>query len=161
MRGVVVASLMALGLAACARPQPDLEAERTAVMQASRDWAKVAATGDLERILSFWSDDAIVLPPDQPAVVGKDALRAMVAEMSAIPGFSITWEPERAWIAASGDVAYLVERSRITLPDSTGAARSMFAKGVTVWRKDTTGAWKCVVDTWNGNPTEQALPSEG
>jgi len=31
-----------------------------------------------ERILSYWSDDAVVLPPGLPAVVGKAALRQYV-----------------------------------------------------------------------------------
>ena len=51
----------------------DPASAREALMQASRDWAAAAASGDLERALAYWTDDAIVLPPDQPAVVGKRA----------------------------------------------------------------------------------------
>ena len=68
----------------------NLESERAALMQTSRDWARTAASGDLERTLSFWSDDAIVMPPGQPAVVGKAAIREFLRQTSAIPGFSIT-----------------------------------------------------------------------
>ena len=138
----------------------NLEFERAALMQTSRDWARTAASGDLERTLSFWSDDAIVMPPGQAAVVGKAAIRDFLRQMSAIPGFSISWEPEHASVANQGDVGYMVERSRITFTEATGGARAQFGKAVTVWRKDSTGAWKCVVDTWNDNPTERVLPME-
>ncbi len=126
-------------------------------MQASRDWAKTAATGNLDQTVAYWSDDAIVLAPDQPAVVGKAAIRAFVTQSMAIPHFSITWEPEQATIAASGDVGYLVEHNRVTFADSTGAVQTEYGKAVTVWRKDASGAWKCVIDTWNKNPTEKVL----
>jgi ketosteroid isomerase-like protein len=33
-----------------------------------------------------------------------------------------------------------------TVNDSSRTLREQFGKAVTVWRKDATGAWKCVVD---------------
>ena len=135
----------------------NLESERTALMETSREWARAAAGGDLERILSFWSDDAIVMPPGQPAVVGKAAIREFVRETTAIPGFSITWEPEQANVDNAGDVGYMVERNRVSFSEESGTARVQFGKALTVWRKDATGAWKCVIDIWNENPTERVL----
>lgn len=154
---LLVPAVAALGIVASCSPKPDLQAERQALMQTSRAWAQAAASGDLERIVSFWAEDAVVLPPDQPAVVGKAAIRDYVRQSLAIPKFSITWDPERATIAAAGDLGYLVEHNRFSFADSTGKIHTQYGKGVTVWRKDPTGAWKCVVDTWNNNPTEQVL----
>ena len=136
------------------------ESEISALMQTSRNWARAAAGGDLEEALSFWSDDAIVMPPGQPAIVGKPAIREFVRQTSAIPGFSITWEPEQASVANDADVGFLVERNRITVADASGVFRQQFGKAVTIWRKDSMGEWKCVVDTWNENPTERVLPTE-
>jgi ketosteroid isomerase-like protein len=76
-----------------------------------------------------------------------------------MPGFSITWEPELATVSAQYDIGYLVERNRFTFTDSDSVARSQTGKGVTIWRKDPSGAWKCVIDIWNNNPTERVLPS--
>jgi ketosteroid isomerase-like protein len=136
----------------------NLDAERAELMQTSREWARVAATGNLEQTLTFWSDDAIVMPPGQPAVVGKAAIREFLRQMAAIPGFSIAWEPEHGSVANDGDVGYMIERNRVTVTEATGAVRVQYGKAVTVWRKDSSGAWKCVVDTWNENPTERVLP---
>lgn len=129
-----------------------------ALMQTSRDWAKIVASGDVEGILSYWTDDAILLQPDQRALIGKAAIRQMVEGSMKNPSFSITWGPESAVISKGGDMGYLVEHNRITFADPTGKMRTRFGKSVTIWRKDASGAWKCVVDTWNSSPTENVFP---
>ncbi len=126
--------------------------ERERLMATSREWAAATATGDLERALAYWTDDAIVLPPDQPAVVGKAAIRAFVQHAASIPGFSITWQPELAVVSDGGDMAYMIERNQTTFTDPTGALQTQFGKAVTIWRKQPDGVWRCVVDTWNNNP---------
>jgi len=157
MRTFVVVAAIGL-LASCAgAARPDRQAEQQALMQTSREWAKAAASGDAERTVPYWADDAVVLAPDQPAMVGKAAIRDFINQTRTIPQFSITWEPEQATVAASGDFGYLVEHNRVTFADSTGALHTQYGKAVTVWRKDASGAWKCVIDTWNNNPTERVL----
>jgi uncharacterized protein (TIGR02246 family) len=126
--------------------------ERERLMATSREWAAATATGDLERALAYWTDDAIVLPPDQPAVVCKAAIRAFVQHAASLPGFSITWQPELAVVSVSGDMAYMIERNQTTFTDPTGALQTQFGKAVTIWRKQPDGVWRCVVDTWNNNP---------
>ena len=138
----------------------DLSEARELLLQTSRDWAVATASGDVERALAYWTDDAIVLAPDQPAVVGKAAIRAFVQHAASIPGFSITWEPELAVVSDDGDMGYMVERNRVSSNDATGAVQTQFGKAVTIWRKQADGTWKCVVDTWNGNPRVNVFDTE-
>ena len=147
------------GSAAASSTPTNVADQGAVVMQASRDWSKAAAGGDMEKILSYWSDDAIVMQADQPAYVGKQAIRGMVESSMKIPKFSISWEPERAWVSPSGDVAYLIEHNRVSFADASGKTQTQFGKGVTIWKKDAAGDWKCVVDTFNANPTEKVLPA--
>jgi ketosteroid isomerase-like protein len=116
----------------------NLESERAALMQTSRDWARTAASGDLERTLSFWSDDAIVMPPGQLAVVGKAAIREFLRQTSAIPGFSITWEPEQASVSNDADIGFMVERNRVNLrkppvPSENSSERRLQCGAKTRW----------------------------
>ena len=117
--------------------------EIDALMQTSRDWAKAAASGDVERILSYWADDAVVLEPDQRAHFGKAGIRQMVEASMKIPKF----------------MGYVIEHNRVSFADSTGKIQTQFGKAVTIWRKDASGAWKCVVDIWNGSPTVNVHPA--
>ena len=153
---IVPLSLLTLACSRAPAP-PDLEAENAILMQTSRDWAASVATGNVDSMLSFWADDALVLPPDQPSVVGKTAIRGYVSGMLAIPGFTITWEPEQATLSPNGDMAYLIERSSASFTDSTGTRVTQLGRAVTIWRKNAEGRWKCVVDTWNNVPTHPVL----
>lgn len=145
---VVLAALAALSSAPMARAET---ADEKALMQTSRDWAKTAASGDVEAMVAYWSDDAVVLPPNKPPLAGKAAIRAFVEESLKIPGFAITWEPQSASISADGSLGYLVETNRVSFTGEKGDAVVIEGKALTVWRK-TAGRWQCVADIWNDNP---------
>lgn len=132
------------------------EAERTALFRVDEAWAQAAAAKDLERTLSFWTDDASVLPPGQPAVLGKEAIRRYVSEGFALPGFSIRWKTSEFVVSASGDMAYGVGTNEMTVNDPQGRPMTQRGRAVTVWRKDGKSGWKCVVDIWNPEPQAPA-----
>ena len=52
-------------------------ADEAAVRAASAEWAKVAAAKDLEKTLSYYAEDASMLPPNMPIVTGAEARRKM------------------------------------------------------------------------------------
>jgi len=133
-------------------------AEGDALMQVSRDWAKAAEARDVDRVVSYWSDDAMTLEPDRPALAGKAAIRNMVQTGFRDPKFTITWGPEQAVISQAGDMGYLIEHNRVTFTDTTGKVQTVFGKGVTIWKKDSNGNWKCVVDIFNNSPAERVFP---
>jgi len=109
----------------------------------------------MEKTLSYWADDAIVMSPGQPPIKGKKAIRKMVEGTSKIPGFKISWEPLSVAVAKSGDIAYMIEQNQIAVNDSLGNPHTEFNKSVTIWRKETDGSWKNIVDMWNSNPSTQ------
>ena len=121
-------------------------------MQFSRDWSRLAATGNLDSILNGWAEDAVMMPPGLPPLQGKDAIKQYVEAAMKLPGFTISWEPVSVHVARSGDLAYMIERNTTTLKDSTGKQVTTYGKVVTVWRKDSTGTWRNVVDMWNDAP---------
>ncbi len=137
----------------------DQRVDEAALMTTSEAWARAVKAGNVDSILSYWSDDAVVMEPDRPAISGRDTLRKMVEGSRKDPHFSITWAPERVVVAQSGDLGYLIEHNAVTFTDPKGKVRTVYGKGVTVWKKDASGKWKCVVDTWNGNPTQRVFYS--
>src|SRR5438105_10805868 len=139
-------------LHACSDHSVDTKAEGEKLMQISRDWSKSAATDSIERTLSYWADEAVVMPPGQPPIKGKKAIREMIESTSKIPGFKISWEPLSVAVSKNGDMAYMLEQNQITIHDSSGTPKTEFNKGVTIWRKDADG-WKNIVDIWNLDPS--------
>lgn len=94
--------------AGCREHIINTKAEEERLMQISRAWSKLAATDSIEKTLSYWADDAVVMSPGQPSIKGKNAIREMVEGTSKIPGFKISWKPLSAYVSKSGDMAYIV-----------------------------------------------------
>ena len=146
----VVLSLLAIG---CASSKPDLSAERKRLEQRDQEWENaVAAKKSVSTILSAWADDAVVLPPGLPALIGKKAIREYVVAALAIPGFSMSWDTSDVRFSPDGKLAYMLQTNTVTQTGPDGKPLTTHGKGTTIWRKDSNGDWKCVVDVWNEQP---------
>ena len=140
-------------LLACSETKVDLKAEEAAIMKADSAWSALSAEGkDVDKIVSYWTDDAVVIPPGQPAVKGKEALRKFVEESFKIPGFSISWRSSDLRFSPDGKLAYMYGENMTNMHDSTGNKVSIPGRGYSIWRKEADGSWKCVVDIFNNPP---------
>jgi len=142
------ATLLCCFLAACATaPRADRERE---LLQHDRDWAALASQGsDVERILAFWSDDAVVVPPGEPVVRGKSAIREYIQKALATPGFQIRFQPSSASVSADGTMGFTTGENSVTFPGPDGKLMTIAGRYATIWRRDEGGEWRCVVDIWN------------
>lgn len=68
------------------------------------------------------------------------------------PGVSLTWEPSRADIAASGDLGWTTGRYVLESPEADGEVVRGQGVYVSLWRRQDDGSWKGVMDL--GNPAE-------
>jgi ketosteroid isomerase-like protein len=131
----------------------DLERERKRLLDVDAEWAALSSRGqEVDRILSFWTDDARVIPPGLPAFTGKAALRSYVEGALAIPGFHITWTTSEVNLSPDGQLAYLLSRNAVTMAGTDGHLVTTNGRGVTVWRREPDGNWRCAVDIWNHEP---------
>jgi ketosteroid isomerase-like protein len=130
-----------------------VETQKKELLRRDSEWSALAAEGsDVDAILSYWTDDAVVLPPDLPEVRGKDALREYVLGSLQIPGFRITWSSDEAVISSDGSLAYLFSENAVTLNGPDGTPMTTKGRAVTIWRKEPDGEWRCAVDIWNAGP---------
>ena len=164
----LVAALPALLLlaAGCSSPAVrfDPAAEADLLLKRDAEWADAATAGtDIDKIVSYWADDAVVIPQGQPVAEGKGAIRAFVAGSLAIPGFRIHWVSDKVSFSPDGQLAYLRSTNEITVPGPTGTPVTVSGRGITVWRREVDGQWRCVVDIWNDPPAAApvAKPAAG
>jgi uncharacterized protein (TIGR02246 family) len=131
----------------------DFAAERARLLRRDAEWSAAAAEGsDAERVLSYWTDDAIVLPPGLPAVAGKAALREYVEGSMQIPGFKISWTSTDVTFSPDGKLAYMFSRNALTMNAPDGTPATTEGRAVTIWRQERDGEWRCAVDIWNAEP---------
>jgi ketosteroid isomerase-like protein len=132
----------------------DLASEKTRLLRRDAGWAAATSEGrDVELILSFWTDDAVVLPPGLPSVVGKAALRQYVEGSMQIPGFRITWESKDVTFSPDGQLAYMFSRNAVRMNAPDGTPTTTEGRAVTIWRRESDGEWRCAVDIWNAEAT--------
>ena len=131
----------------------DLESERKRLLARDAEWADLSSKGqDVERILSFWTDDARVYAPGLPVFSGKAELRTYVEGALALPGFHITWSTSEASLSPDGQLAYLLSTNVVTMAGPDGQPMTTRGRAVTVWRRGSDEQWRCAVDIWNDQP---------
>ena len=123
----------------------DTKAEQ-AVRDADAEWSKVAGAKDLDKTVSFYADDAIVLPPNQAAVMTKTGIRDLWKGL--IDGLTdISWKTTRVEVAKSGDMAFLVGTYELTMTNGTKDK----GKYCEVWKKQPNGKWKVATDMFSSD----------
>ena len=147
----VAAGLFAI--AGCSPAQFDAQAEGKKLLQRDAEWAEAASAGrDVDKTVSYWSDDALLVPQGQPIAEGKAAIRAFVVSSFGTPGFHIAWKSEKPVFSPDGKFAWLRSTTETTAPGPDGKLVTFPSRGITVWRRDVDGEWRCVVDIWNDPP---------
>jgi ketosteroid isomerase-like protein len=114
-------------------------------------WAKAATTKDVEQTIAFYSDDAVVFPPNATSAATKEAIRNGWKEMFASSGFLISWQPTRVQVAKSGGMAWVSGTYQLTMNDASGKPSNDRGKYLEVWEKQPDGIWKCAADMWNSD----------
>jgi uncharacterized protein (TIGR02246 family) len=137
-----------------------IPAAESKIEQAVRDqdaqWSIAAESRDLEKLLSFYADDAVVLPAHAAILTTKDSIRNIFQKLLSIPGVALRWKPTKVTAAGSGDLAYSTGTYEMSAPDDTGKPSIDRGKYVAVWKKQANGNWKVAVDIWN---TDLPLPA--
>jgi uncharacterized protein (TIGR02246 family) len=125
------------------------------IEQALRDldaeWSKAAVAKDLDKTVSYYSDDAIVLPPNGPAATTKEAIRNVWKDILNTPSLVISWKTTRVEVSGAGDMACVSGTYELTTKDATGKSVSDRGKYLVVWEKQADGTWKAGADMWNSD----------
>ena len=128
-----------------AQPQADNPAAVEAMIRGNDSaFAKAAAAKNADQIAAFYADSAVLLGPGAPIANGKAAIRAAWAAFAGLPGFALTFGPDK--VDVSGDRAFEVGHYELTANDKSGKPQTTKAKYVTVWGKQADGSWKLLVD---------------
>ena len=158
--------LVVLSLSACqnqhaeSQSGPDTRAaDETAIRNVDIDWAKAATAKDVNKTVSYYADDATVMPPNNPLVTGRSSVTALWRSILLAPGFSGGWKPTTVEVARSSDLAYVTGTYEFGQNDATGKPVVDKGKYVEVWKKQADGGWKCVADIFNSDLPAAALPS--
>lgn len=147
-------------LASCAQtaaPPADTAADEAAMRAGTTSWIEAYNVGDVDKIVAMYTDDAILMPPDAPAVVGHDAMKQyLVADMAASKAAGLSMALDQDASGVSGDLGWHAGTFHVN--GASGSAVGT-AKYVEIWRK-LNGKWLMIRDIWNTDaPAAAAAPA--
>jgi ketosteroid isomerase-like protein len=140
--------MLAISLGACqSYPEGLSEADISVIHAASDKWVATYNENDWEALGELFEADAIMMPPNSPAVVGRDAIAAWEAEYET--GFQIAFDVQE--IEGDGDIAYVRGRSCVFIPLETGGYGVDVGKYLEIRKRDEKGEWPIVTDVFNSD----------
>ena len=103
---------------------------------------------DIEKLMSFYADDAVEIPPNKPASIGKEAIRNGIQQY-----FDEVVYQEDAVVKAvhvSGDLAFAhVAWSGVATPKAGGESRKGNGNLIMIFKKQADGAWNCIYSIYS------------
>ena len=138
---------------------PDTRAADEAAIRAlDEQWSATAAKNDLDGTVGFYSDDAVLLPPNAPIATDQKSIRESWAGLLG-PNTAVSWKVSKVEVAKSGEIGYLYGTYQLSIKDPKGGpAINDAGKLLEVWKRQSDGKWKCIVDTYNSDLPIPAIP---
>ena len=129
-------------------PVVDVEAEIEAIKRFNDEWDAAMNAGDIEKLVSFFTDNAVNIPPNEPALIGKEAIREWFQQD--FDQFTMEEDGTVVDVQVAGDLAFTRGTWTIIRTPKAGG-ESLESKGcwVTIYRKQTDGTWKCIGNIWS------------
>jgi len=125
--------------------------DEAALRKLDDEWSKAAGSRDVEKTISYYSDDAVVMPPNIATLTGKEPIRTLWKSMLGSPDFSGGWKASKVEVARSGDLAYVSGTYEFNEKDDSGKPITDKGKYLEVWKKQADGSWKCVADMFSSD----------
>lgn len=128
-------------LAGCAAPGAQESAEIAAGAEA---WQERFQAADMDGLVSLYTEDARLLPPNGEMVSGHEAIRA---DFQAMIDAGLTGELQTIEAMAAGDLGYRVGTYVLNTQDGELADRGKY---IEIWRR-VNGEWKISNDIYNSD----------
>ncbi|MFW5760522.1 MAG: YybH family protein [Cyclobacteriaceae bacterium] len=126
------------------------QAEIEAIKAVSNARAEAFNQGNAAGIAEYFTEDAILMPPNQPSMVGRDAVADYY--QSIFDEFHTELESGYKEVEVSGDMAYGRGYAKVKLsPKSGGEVVESESEYINILKKQPDNSWKTTHDIWNSS----------
>ncbi len=134
--------LLLLILGSCTSKSVDNEKSKSEVIQAEKDFARMAKDKGIAAAFYAFADDSAVIRRGPQIFKGKEAIKNFYTKQRL--SRELQWAPDFADV--SGDLGYTYGKFIFSEKDSTGKVNEVKGYFHTVWKKQKDGTWKFVWD---------------
>lgn len=123
-------------------------ADQAAIRISSDRFSQLMLAQDFDSLVGLYTEDAVFMPPHQPAVRGRTALRTWLASFPRVSRFSLTIEE----IDGRADVAYVRGSFSMRLnPDGAPDPVDDLGKYIEIRKRQSDGSWLIAADIFNSD----------
>ncbi len=153
MTKLPVLTVLSVSLAACAGGAASLsDADIAAIEEGSAAFVAASNANDWGGVAALYTEDAVLMPPNGPAVQGRADIEAFFAAFPPFSGFTLN----PVEIDGRGDLAFVRGTFSMTIEMEGMPAVQETGKYIEIRRKQEDGSWLLAVDTFNSDtPLEQ------
>jgi ketosteroid isomerase-like protein len=153
IRGVGTAVVTLVACTSSNGPASTTQEDMVAVSRMLVTLDRLVADGDLQGLLEYVSEDAVFMPPDEAAIIGRRQIGARYRALDAAFNLEVSHEPLETDVF--GGIIINRGNANGTLQPPSGAAPTTFdTKYLFVIRRDPEGTLKIWRAIFNNNPPD-------
>ena len=135
---------------AARRPAPRPPGAADAIRQLDAEFMKAAGARNAGALVkAFYAPDAVLMPPNHPAVEGRASIQSFFQGF--IDSGLTSIKLETPTIASAGDLAYGRGHYSLSMSPPGGTPVQDVGKYVVAYRRQANGAWRAVADIFNSD----------
>ena len=105
-------------------------------------------SGDVDILMALWSEDGVVMPPNEPSVTGKEAIRSWLQDL--LNQFAVQLTITSEEVEVFGDWAFVrTTYTTAQTPKAGGEVVEESGKNIWIWKREADGSWKLAHNIWN------------
>ena len=144
----IAALVLTVAVSACAtgaKEQGFTREDQDIIRKNAVDLAAAFNAKEVDKVIGFYADNSVFMPPNAPLLRGRDPLKSFYADLIAKGATDLRLEPEE--VSGSGPIAYASGTYSVTFAD--GASRDR-GKYLLVLR-NLAGTWRTEKTIWSSD----------
>ena len=147
---ILVFTLSLFTLQSCTQNMQDVEKVKQQIEESNSSYLKNYSVGDAQAMAQRYAMDAIVLPPNAPEVVGKEAIVKLCQSFIDLGKGEGKVNTVKTEVFGHIAVNYHTYQFEVTMED--GQVIKDNGKSIVVYKEQDDGSWLIIYDIWNSNP---------
>ena len=153
----IVALVLTIGVSACATRATEegfSRADQDAIRKNAADLTAAFNAKEVDKVLSFYADTSIFMPPNAPLLRGREPLRSFYNNLIAKGAADLTLEP--AEIAGHGPIAYQSGTYSLSYTSTGHRDRGKYL----LLLRNMSGTWRTEKTIWSSDLPPTPQPTE-
>jgi uncharacterized protein (TIGR02246 family) len=105
---------------------------------------------DFDKLMDFYSEDAVLVVKPGLLAKGKEEIRRAFEAISDYFNHSLLVNQEKMAFIEAGDTALVIANAKLSANQKTDSEFSMERIATYVFKKDSKGTWRCIIDNSYG-----------